>query len=376
MLKSVPKSNVSVRDFKVHKNWTLDNTDLDIVSASVESGLFDANSSNKQGTIYTTPLYKSLKAKYYNHNGNIVLTFGDYQNISKLPAERPISSTFYIIDIPQQKYGEAVKKQSVRIIDNTNAITYRDDGEGKIASSVPQYNLSSMDFYTAEIIITDNDGDVFTGTITSIDLETGLSTLTFGTDTDIVTIVRIDFELGTIQFAAPLNFDGLDIDEQTYGNIFYSDGLIVMRNDIGNDYLVKYKSTQTIYETEVLVTAKAGEFNYSQNPSAIEMTLSSSIDFEETAFGRFRARTKKIKYVEDIKRKESFVGSVSSSISGSWSDYYDNQLSDPTGSYITTYVTTIGLYDDENNMVAIAKLPKPIKNLPDYDLNFIIRLDT
>jgi hypothetical protein len=27
-------------------------------------------------------------------------------------------------------------------------------------------------------------------------------------------------------------------------------------------------------------------------------------------------------------------------------------------------------------MIAVAKLPQPIKNLPDYDLNFIVRLDT
>ena len=33
-------------------------------------------------------------------------------------------------------------------------------------------------------------------------------------------------------------------------------------------------------------------------------------------------------------------------------------------------------YDDDGDMVAIAKLPHPIKNLPDYDLNFLIRFDT
>ena len=36
----------------------------------------------------------------------------------------------------------------------------------------------------------------------------------------------------------------------------------------------------------------------------------------------------------------------------------------------------IGLYDNELNMVAICKLPKPIKSLPDYPLNFIVRFDT
>ena len=39
-------------------------------------------------------------------------------------------------------------------------------------------------------------------------------------------------------------------------------------------------------------------------------------------------------------------------------------------------LTLIGLYDDNLNLVAVAKLPQPIKKLPDYDLNFIVRLDT
>jgi hypothetical protein len=39
-------------------------------------------------------------------------------------------------------------------------------------------------------------------------------------------------------------------------------------------------------------------------------------------------------------------------------------------------ITTIGLYDNELNMVAVAKLPQPIKSTPDYPVNFIIRFDS
>jgi hypothetical protein len=49
---------------------------------------------------------------------------------------------------------------------------------------------------------------------------------------------------------------------------------------------------------------------------------------------------------------------------------------DPIGSYLAPYITTIGLYDDDLNLVAVAKLPQPIKSLPDYPLNFIVRFDT
>ena len=88
-----------------------------------------------------------------------------------------------------------------------------------------------------------------------------------------------------------------------------------------------------------------------------------------------RAFTRKIKQVLDIKRKESFEGSYGSA-TGSWNDYFDYRQSDPTGSYLAPYITTIGLYDDDGDMVAVAKLPTPIKNLPDMVMNFIVRFDT
>ena len=58
-----------------------------------------------------------------------------------------------------------------------------------------------------------------------------------------------------------------------------------------------------------------------------------------------------------------------------WEYEYSSSI-DPTGSYLAPYITTIGLYDDALNMVAVAKLPEPIKSLPDYPVNFIVRFDT
>ena len=69
----------------------------------------------------------------------------------------------------------------------------------------------------------------------------------------------------------------------------------------------------------------------------------------------------KIKEVLDITRNEQFYGSTGST-TGSWDDYFNSSSVDPTGSYLSTYITTIGLYDDANDMVAIAKLPNPIKS--------------
>ena len=81
-----------------------------------------------------------------------------------------------------------------------------------------------------------------------------------------------------------------------------------------------------------------------------------------------------IKFVKN--KRFPFTSSLNSNVFASFDDYMYSSSVDPTGSYLAPYITTIGLYDDELNMIAIAKLPKPIKSLPDYPLNFIVRFDT
>jgi hypothetical protein len=63
-------------------------------------------------------------------------------------------------------------------------------------------------------------------------------------------------------------------------------------------------------------------------------------------------------------------------IKGGFGDYEVSSSIDPTGSYLAPYITTIGLYDDSMTMVAVAKLGRAIKSLPDFPVNFIVRIDT
>jgi len=378
MLKTIPKSSVNRRAFQVYKQWEVDNSEHEVVSASIQDGYFDNEIFVTQSGIITHSLYRSLKSKYYNQEATLTNIFGIIDNPANIAAERRYGDTVYVIAIPQNKYGEELKPGSIQLEDLDNDLTYGDDGKGGITSNVPLYNLVSLDLQNEELVIEDNDGEIFTGTMTNYDLETQIATLTFGGDTDAVQITKLDFQTAILQTAIPLDFEGLDIDEQKYGNVFYDDGLLVFTNaNEFSNYVLDFRSTKTIYETEVLVSVKAGEFNFSQNPTAVEVKLSGSYDFQTTAVtNSLPVGTKKIKEVLDIKRREFFSGSFDHAISGSWDDYFNSASVDPTGSYLTTYITTIGLYDESGDMVAIAKLPKPIKNLPDYDVNFIVRFDT
>jgi hypothetical protein len=64
--------------------------------------------------------------------------------------------------------------------------------------------------------------------------------------------------------------------------------------------------------------------------------------------------------------------------------YNPSIQSDPSGSlygFATSasfypYATTIGLYNDDNDLLMVAKLAKPIMMSPNTDMTFIVKYDT
>ncbi len=154
----------------------------------------------------------------------------------------------------------------------------------------------------------------------------------------------------------------LDSGSNVAGNIFYDRGLIVLTRNItsgsgaGNltQFTLNYRSTKTIFENEIFLSVLENEFNVSQNPTAV--------DYDSSGYGKIKLN--------------NFTSSLDTNKKGGFADYEYSSSLDRTGSYIAPFITTIGLYDEQLNMVAVAKLPQPIKSLPDYPVNFIIRFDT
>ena len=97
-------------------------------------------------------------------------------------------------------------------------------------------------------------------------------------------------------------------------------------NSLQNNWNLEYKSSRTIYENEVLVKVPAGDCNVSMNPTL---------------------------------RKPK-------------SEIIQSQF---TGSSFKPYITTVGLYDDEARLLAVAKLARPVQKREDIDMNFLIRWD-
>ena len=167
----------------------------------------------------------------------------------------------------------------------------------------------------------------------------------------------------------------IDSGSNVAGNIFYDRGLIVLTRDItsgsgaGNltNFTLNFRSTKTIFENEIFIPVLESEFNYSQNPSAV---------YEDGArlYTHIMQRPGSTKIGDLV--TSSFYDAGIKWVRGAFNQYEASSSLDQTGSFLAPMITTIALYDNELNMVAVAKLPQPIKSLPDYPVNFIIRFDT
>ena len=124
------------------------------------------------------------------------------------------------------------------------------------------------------------------------------------------------------------------------GNIIYPHGLAVITiNKVTNDFLyndltttpsinknISFQSSYTIYETQVKCTIEPSEFTTTLNPSLISSSKGQVYDFA-------------------------------------------------TGSYFSPYVTTVGLYNENQDLVMVAKLAQPLPTSTATSTNIIVNID-
>ena len=388
MLKRIPKSDISIRPFKAYKEWSFSSgsTEIDLLEANISSselsGLYPKNS-----------IYGQLRAQFYNgHEDNPFLRFGSKNNeYNNNPStkDRFLSGSAKVISIPQIYVGETIKKGSLLLIDGTTRFV--DDGYGNIIAdgAGSQISFTALDLNGSVFNFTDLAGESYSSTIDSffIDIEESTLDLIIGGEPFSCEIVSMNNEDGLIYVKNATFLQGAAGNSKT-GNIFYSQGVIVFTRNtnslLTSDWSVSFKSTETIYEHEYLLIVNEDEFNVSTNPSAV-VEVGRETGFVTGSDGKVYKTTTYpgVKYIKKKTTLEngnvidySIVSSYNTAISGGFEQYDYSSSLDSTGSFLAPFITTIGLYDDNCDLVAVAKLPQPIKSYPDLPVNFIIRFDT
>ena len=151
------------------------------------------------------------------------------------------------------------------------------------------------------------------------------------------------------------------------GNVIYSHGQLIITNyetakfyESGSEYTfpsppdidqypgqatISFKNNLPIYTQNFNIKVADYEYNFSMNPTAQSGS-------------------------------STYLYSGSNNLTGSTYFRPSGVLADNvTGSYFQPYITTVGLYNDQQELLAVGKLATPVKKPADTELTIIVRLD-
>ena len=394
------KQDAFITPYTAHKSYSY-STNQERIIAGVRFRLGTALSSSRSGDIIPTTsdrYHSSVKQLYYsNYSASYESGSFDNFNQSTLFFTKSLSDNIAIVSIPQFLFGENIKPGTFEF-NSASLFHIIDDGEGNLfasgAVSYPEVVSSSIESTTVyfqatesanyssivspDNMILDRPVSAFTGSLTKVEWAGSLSTSPFyiqnGTTQVLVVsesaeILNLYFpeatriaayDVSISQFQDNLGTDRINFyfesssvdsnvvtsyeiypsasiaDGEYIGNIFYSHGNVVINNEliakrfqekVLRSGSLEWKGSHTLYQHNYYCRSNESALNYSQNPSTV--------------------------------------------ISGSDGQVYGYV----TSSYYQPYVTTVGLYNGANELVAVGKLAQPVPKSRYNDMTFVVKFD-
>ena len=114
-------------------------------------------------------------------------------------------------------------------------------------------------------------------------------------------------------------------------------------------YSISFEGTSKIPTMTLMAHAEKGEFNYSNNPTFV--------DHDTPLTGTIAP--------DSYREKVSLVKNIRKSKYENYEEDYEN----------TTYISQVGIYDKDKNLIAVAKLANPVKKTEIQDYLLKLRLD-
>lgn len=326
MFKNINPSDFSVKPYVTHKSFTVTDSDSGSgvfgMSAVSSSGYaFDTVTATKTSfgtdvypyskSFFSIPTYFQIRHNYY---GGTTGTTSPYQNFCfHSESKRNIGTQCTVITIPQKLFGEKVHPKSIKLLDDSTSATFdiRDDGRGNL------YDFAFSSSYAANSASAINSGSV---------------------------IGNIFYEHGVMVFTDTGSY-------QYVGTGKGSDG-----------YQLTFQATHTNYEYEIVANVNEGEYNSSTNISVT------------------KDRSGSMQLTEGTPNMHSMLPFGDNPTNGTASLQSFYNATEEVESFVThsefrPYITTIGLYNDKTELMAVGKLSRAIKNDGEFGLKFVVRFD-
>jgi len=346
--KQLLASDIIVSPLEVNKGFTFysaaqftgSNVSIDrFLGTNLTTSLFEPNSEPITGqttTQYQRLIYNSIKELYYSNytnqnvygdpsNGPSLVPGADEEGNRLLPSgsfpayyNYPQTTLNYQVFYPT----ESNVKTGVISIPSKLFGDYIKPGSFK-------FKCESGSFYD------DGEGNILTGSeyVGNIYYPHGIITLTGNSNIYDPTFASL---LGSSSFyntASYLSQSATPGTVYLYGNVALLNWTSIILNAItSSNVTCSFSSSYTIYETQYKCTIRENEFNYTLNPSVITGSNNTS------------------------------------SLAGQVYDYVTKPDFSP-------YITTVGLYDEAQNLLAVGKLSQPIPSSPTTDTTILINID-
>ncbi len=334
MFRRIESENISIKPFKSFKSFSFTHNDsgsgvfsFRAISSSLWNYVTSSDTTiklistpNVSMSLFSKPSWFYVNNRYYEHSDS-VRNFASNDDSQK----RQLRASASVLSIPKKFYDLQIKPRSVEITDNSTdlTITLVDDGIGNIYDSR------------------------FSQSFTTYVSSSNISALSGS---------------GTGQLSG-----------SQVGNIFYKEGVIVI-TETGSAYKNVFQGTGADgFEIDFKSETENTEYEYICDVPEFKFNKSTNISV--TA-----GRSGSISIPESGSAWKFFPpGSNPTNGTGSYSQKRYEAAEDvenfATHSTFAPYVTTVGLYNDSNQLLALGKLARPIKNEDDLALSIIIRFD-
>lgn len=315
------KQDAFITPYTAFKSWTVRTSkfiDYNIQKLDVVSGSSDIIGSGSQ--YVSGDLFSSINHLYYSRNQEVTSSYEDYLQTTLFESSsREVSSSLKVYTLPRNLFGTGIRPGSFRIVGEQDEIGSEDgsyiSNDYLLSDYIGIESSSSGDFTGSLILFDDYEGNILrSGTGEKV----GDIIYTHGTV--IITDSQVSEEI-----------DDLDQTLITTG----SGGEI-----LGQGMITEWQSSLPIYTHHYRCKVTEDQLNHTTNLSAT--TGSSKVTYDSLE-------------VDSILKSE----------------YLDNV----TGSNFQPYITTIGLYNEAHELVAVAKTSQPVPKSRYGDMTFVVNLD-
>ena len=303
------------------------------MSASISRDHYDSTYVNSARTYINTLKNKFKQYQYLSPHYQFSSSFGDKSQ-----------QTINLISIPSIMYGSTIKRGSLSL---KYYIT------GSLIGELSDFRRNG------ELVQSGPEGSTGSGSVAGVVLyNEGLIVLTGSWSLD---THNIDYD--TTSNSKWIYF-GYGVNPSSGSVSLFEQGLtgqleFVRRSTLSNptisettlsaSFLIEYKGTTHTQAMTMLAHAQYGELNHSNNP-----TFVSSSDKNQTITGSYE-------YSEQPRKIKNIVHS---------------QFADETPDFKkVTYISKIGIYDKDRNLIGVAKVATPVRKTEDLAYTFKLKLD-